>query len=175
VGYRGGSDIFLAMQRGEVHFHNTSIGTFRTRSGAFIKSGEGLGISYLVPVDANGHYERSKLVTEMPAYPDLYKEIHGKLPAGRDWDAFNWLTNQVGELAYTALARPDTPPAALAALRLGFERATNDEDFVKDTVKRNGVPYSYVGVSRGQAIMRDLAAVSPAVVETLRVATAGPN
>ena len=61
VGYRGGSDIFLAMQRGEVHFHNTSIGTFRTRSGAFIKSGEGLGISYLVPVDASGNYQRSKL------------------------------------------------------------------------------------------------------------------
>ncbi len=106
VGYRGGSDIFLAMQRGEVHFHNTSIGTFRTRSGAFVKSGEGLGISYLVPVDASGNYQRSKLVTEMPAYPDLYKEIHGKLPAGKDWEAFNWLTNQVGELAYIALAAP---------------------------------------------------------------------
>ena len=105
VGYRGGSDIFLAMQRGEVHFHNTSIGTFRTRSGAFIKSGEGLGISYLVPVDASGNYQRSKLVTEMPAYPDLYKEIHGKLPAGKDWDAFNWLTNQVGELAYHCARR----------------------------------------------------------------------
>ncbi len=83
VGYRGGADIFLAMQRGEVHFHNTSIGTFRTRSAAFIKSGQGLGISYLVPVDANGNYERSKHVTEMPAYPDLYKEIHGKLPSGQ--------------------------------------------------------------------------------------------
>ena len=140
VGYRGGSDIFLAMQRGEVHFHNTSIGTFRTRSAAFIKSGEGLGISYLVPVDASGNYQRSKLVTEMPAYPDLYKEIHGKLPAGKDWDAFNWLTNQVGELAFIALAPPKTPPAALDALRIGFERATNDPDFIKETVKRNGIP-----------------------------------
>jgi hypothetical protein len=175
VGYRGGSDIFLAMQRGEVHFHNTSIGTFRTRSAAFIKSGEGLGFSYLVPVDAGGNYTRSKLVTEMPAYPDLYKEIHGKLPAGKDWEAFNWLTNQVGELAFIALASPKIPPAALAALRVGFERATNDPDFVKDTVKRNGIPYSYVGVSRGQSVIRDLAAVSPTVVDTLRAAMAPQN
>src|SRR5262245_29025374 len=43
-GYRGGADIFLALQRGEAQFHNTSIGTFRTRSGSFIKSGEGVGI-----------------------------------------------------------------------------------------------------------------------------------
>src|SRR4029077_15467734 len=73
VGYRGGADIFLAMQRGEVQFHNTSIGTFRRRSGPFIKSGEGFGISYLVPVSAGGEFERSKAITEMPAFPDLYR------------------------------------------------------------------------------------------------------
>ena len=44
AGYRGGSAIFLAMQRGEVQLHNTSIGTFRARSAAFIKSGEGMGL-----------------------------------------------------------------------------------------------------------------------------------
>jgi hypothetical protein len=175
VGYRGGADIFLAMQRGEVHFHNTSIGTFRSRSAAFIKSGQGLGISYLVPVDASGNYERSKHVTEMPAYPDLYKEIHGKLPTGTDWDAFNWLTNQVGELAFIALAPPKTPAAALEALRLGFERATHDPDFVRETVKRNAIPYTYVSVPHGQAIIRDLANVSRTVVETLRASIGVPN
>src|ERR1043166_9288147 len=29
VGYRGGNDVFLAMQRGEVNFHSTSISTYR--------------------------------------------------------------------------------------------------------------------------------------------------
>ncbi|CAN0433859.1 unnamed protein product, partial [Phaeothamnion confervicola] len=29
MGYRGGTEIFLALQRGEVQMHNTSIGTFR--------------------------------------------------------------------------------------------------------------------------------------------------
>src|SRR5260370_13684852 len=42
VGYRGGADIFLAMQRGEGQFHNTSIGTYRAPSTAFVKSGERL-------------------------------------------------------------------------------------------------------------------------------------
>jgi tripartite-type tricarboxylate transporter receptor subunit TctC len=65
TGYRGGSDIFLAMQRGEVQYHNTSIGTFRTRSAAFIRAGDGIGVSYLVPVGANGKCERSRFVTEM--------------------------------------------------------------------------------------------------------------
>ena len=68
VGYRGGNDVFLAMQRGEVGFHSTSISTFRSRNLGFIRSGQGIGIAYLVPVDSNGDYEKSQYVTEMPAF-----------------------------------------------------------------------------------------------------------
>ena len=175
TGYRGGSDIFLAMQRGEVQYHNTSIGTFRTRSAAFIRAGDGIGVSYLVPVDANGNYERSRFVTEMPAFPDLYKEIHGKLPSGSTWHAFNWLTNQVGELSFIALAPPSTSPEALAALRLGYERASHDPDFIKESEAKNGVAYSYVGVRRGEAIIRALVEVSPEVIGTLRAAIGPTN
>ena len=39
VGYRGGNDVFLAMQRGEVNVHSTSITTFRGRNAPFVKSG----------------------------------------------------------------------------------------------------------------------------------------
>jgi tripartite-type tricarboxylate transporter receptor subunit TctC len=170
-GYRGGADIFLAMQRGEVQFHNTSIGTFRTRSGPFIRSGAGVGISYLVPVGENGEYERNKYISEMPAYPDLYREVHGKLPSGPLWEAFNWFTNQTGEMTYVGLAPRGTPAPAVAALRLGFERAARDPEFAKESVKRNGIPYAYVTVAKGEAILRALNTVSPALLAKLREAT----
>ena len=38
VGYRGGNDVFLALQRGEVNVHSTSITTFRGRNAQFVKS-----------------------------------------------------------------------------------------------------------------------------------------
>ena len=117
VGYRGGNDVFLAMQRGEIQFHSTSISSFRTRNAAFIKSGQGIGIAYLVPVDHNGTYVRSPEVNDVPAFPDLYKEVHGKMPSGPDWDALNWMTNQTGELTYVGFAPGGTPPAAIADLR----------------------------------------------------------
>jgi tripartite-type tricarboxylate transporter receptor subunit TctC len=175
VGYRGGSDVFLAMQRGEVQFHSTSISTFRGRNAAFIKSGQGIGIAYLVPVDRNGGYEKSRYITEMPAFPDLYKEIHGKLPAGPDWDALNWLTNQTGEMTYVGFAPRGTPAAALAALRKGFDGASNDPEFVGDSIKRNGVPFTFVGVVRGQAIFRSLADVTPEVLATLKASISAAN
>src|SRR5215208_4092563 len=175
AGYRGGADIFLAMQRGEVQFHNTSIGTFRSRSGAFIKSGEAMGVAYLVPVDKNGLFEPNKFITEMPAFPDLYKEVHGGLPSGPVWDSMNWFTTQTGDMTYVGLAPPGTPPAAVAALRNGFEAAGNDPDFIKDSVAKNGIPYSYVSVEQGRGIIRDLGAVSPALLNTLREAIGGQH
>ena len=94
------------------------------------------------------------------------------------WAAGAALVQTIGALLLIAL-----PPCfgfegvllVMIALRLGFERATNDTAFIDDSVKRNGIPYSYVGVPRGQAIIRDLAEVSPAVVETLRTAMQAPN
>ncbi len=168
VGYRGGADIFLAMQRGEVQFHNTSIGSFRTRSAAFIKSGEGLGVYYLATTRPDGGFERNKLIPEMPAFPDLYQEARGKPPAGPSWEALNWLTAQTGELAYAAFAPRGTPPATLALLRAAFAKAAADPEFIEASIAMNGIPYSFVGVERGRAIIAALADVSPGVLETLR-------
>ncbi len=168
LGYRGGADIFVALQRSELQFHNTSITTFRSRSASFIKSGEGLGINYYVPVDEQGNYERNKYITEMPSYPDLYKEVHGKMPSGPTWDALNWLTNQVGELTFIAFAPPQTPAPVVSILRNAYEKASLDADFEADSVKKYGLPYSFVGPDRGASILKSLADVSPAVLDTLK-------
>jgi hypothetical protein len=175
VGFRGGAGVFLAMQRGEVNIHSTSIATFRGRSGGFIRSGEGVGFAYLVPVDGNGHYERNKLITEMPAFPDLYREVHGRMPSGRIWDGFNWLTNQIGELTHIAVAPPHTPAGPVAALRQGFEGAARDPAFEEAMLQRQGIAYSFVDVAKGNAIFRSLADVSPEVIATLREATSAPK
>jgi hypothetical protein len=106
TGYRGGTDVFLALQRGEVHVHNTSLATFRTRSKAFVTSGEGVGFSYLTASDSQGAFTKSKDIDDMPSFQDLYKEVHGKLPSGPDLDALNWTVQLFGELAYVGLAPP---------------------------------------------------------------------
>jgi hypothetical protein len=175
VGYRGGSDIFLAMQRNEVQFHNTSIGTFKTRSGTFIASGEGLGVYYLAAVGPDGSFEHNKFMGDVPAFPDLYQEVRGKAPSGETWDALNWLTTQTSGLAYTAFAPKGARPEALAALRGGFAAAASDPDFIAKSVATNSVPYNFVDVERGRAIVRSLAEVSPEVVKSLRAAMSLQN
>jgi Tripartite tricarboxylate transporter family receptor len=168
VGYRGGADIFLAMQRGEVQFHNTSLGTYRTRNANFIASGQGIGVYYFASVGANGVIAKNELVGDIPAFPELYREVRGKMPSGDGWDALNWLTAQTSELAYAAFAPRETPPELLWRLRTAFDLAANDPEFIRNTVAANGIPYSFVNVPRGRAIIRSLAEVSPGVLKALR-------
>lgn len=170
TGYRGGSDVFLAVQRGEVNVHNTSLPTFRTRSKGFIDSGQGVGLSYLTPSDEKGAYKKNPNIKDMPAFQDLYRDIHGKLPSGKDWDALNWTVQQFGEIAYVALAPPKTPPAALAALRAGIDNVMKDPKYIEESTKRNGLPFDYVDVPTGAAVFKALSNVSPEVLDTLRTA-----
>ncbi|MBX9774185.1 MAG: hypothetical protein K2Y71_07195 [Xanthobacteraceae bacterium] len=175
VGYRGGNDVFLALQRGEVNVHSTSITTFRGRNAQFVKSGEGMGFAYLVPVDEKGRYETSKFIAEMPAFPDLHKQVHGKAPAGAMWDALNWLTNQTGELTFVGLAPPATDAGPLDVLRKAYDAASNDPEFIAESTRRFGMPYTYIGVERGRGVFNSLAAVQGGVLTTLRAAVAGQN
>jgi len=168
TGYRGGSDVFLAMQRGEVNFHNTSLATFRTRSRGFVQSGEGAALAYLVASDEKGDYARRQDVSDMPAFQDLYRQVHGKAPEGPLWNAFNWTVQQFGDLAYVGLAPPGAPEPALAVLRKAIADTMNDKAFIDESTKRNGLPFEYVSVKDGQQIFKALSNVSPQLLTTLR-------
>ena len=167
IGYKGGNDVFLAMQRGEVQFHSTSITTFRGRNADYIKSGQGLGVAYLVATDAQGNFAPHPFIKEMPAFPDLYRQIHGKAPSGPLWDATNWLLGQVAEMTFTGFAPQGTPPEALADLRAAYAAAAHDPEFIEKSMQMNGLPYSFVDVARGREILASLAQVSPEVLATL--------
>lgn len=168
TGYRGGNDIFLAMQRGEVQVHSTSIGTLRTRNAQFLKSGQGMALSYLVVADKDGNFTPNKYIDEMPGFPALYRQIHGKAPSGPTWEALNWLVQQVSDVMFVGLAPPGAPAPALAVLRKAFDAAIGDPEFIAYAIKTNGLPFTFVPVEKGKAVFGALAGVSPEVLATVR-------
>jgi tripartite-type tricarboxylate transporter receptor subunit TctC len=174
-GYRGGSGVFAAIKRKEVQLGSTSITSFRTRSADFVKTGEGRGYFYLTPVEANGTFKRSPFIKEMPAYPDLYKQMHGKMPSGAKWDAFNYMVSLIAEMTFVGLAPGGIPAEALADLQKGYAGGSNDPGFIKQSVKKFGLPYVFVNVKKGQRVFASLADAPPKVIATLKeiVAAAG--
>jgi tripartite-type tricarboxylate transporter receptor subunit TctC len=166
-GYSGGSDVYAAILRNEVHMQNVSLSTWRTRSVDFVQGGQGMGLWYFVPVAADGSYRTNPNLTDVPAFPDVYKEVHGKMPEGPMWEALNWYTNQIGELTFVTLAPPKTPEDRLKILQDAFAAAMNDPEFVAEGTRANGVPHAYIDAATGQAIFNSLADVNPAVLETM--------
>lgn len=168
VGFPGGQELYLALQRGEIQYSGVSIGTFRTRSGDFIKSGEGIGLFYLVPVNKDGSFERSKYITELPAFPDLYKEVHGKPPSGPVWDAFNWFSTLMGSMNYAGFAPPGTSPQAVAAIRDAYAKVMSDPQINDMAMKQNGFPWEWVPLARGDELSKSIGGTDPAIVATFR-------
>jgi len=168
VGYRGGSRIFLALQQGEVEYTGTSIGTFRRRSGDYVKSGKAMGLFYLVPVESDGSFERNRHIAEMPAFPDFYRQVFGRMPSGPKWDALNWFTTLIGTMNYVGLAPPGTQPRAVADLRKGYEAASKDRTFIEQWIQHNGIPPEFVGTERGEKAIASLANTDPKILATFK-------
>ena len=168
MGYRGGTEVFLAMQRGEVQMHNTSIGTFRTRNAAFIKSGEGVAICYLAAIDNDGHINKSPHLPDLLALPELYEKINGRRPSGVDWETMSWLTRLFSDMAYIGFAPAKTPEPAVAALRKAFDGAMADPEFIAKSIAQNGVPYEPVSVDKARAVFLSLSEVKPEVLATAK-------
>jgi len=87
----------------------------------------------------------------------------------------NGFTEQTGEMTDVGIGPRGTPGAVVSALRHGFEKAANDADFIKESIARNGIPYNYVSVEQGQAVIRALAEVSPQILSTLRASLAAQH
>ena len=132
-------DVFLAMQRGEVQFHSTSISTFRSRNARLHQVGRRLGIAYLVPSTATE--TTSEPVHHRDAgVPRPLREMHGKMPSGPRLGR--------AQLADQPDRRDDLRRLRAARhaggrgrrVAQGFEGASNDPEFVKESVEPTAFP-----------------------------------
>jgi tripartite-type tricarboxylate transporter receptor subunit TctC len=167
TGFRGGSGIFAAMKRKEVHLHNTSFSSFRTRSADPVKKGEMKALWYHAYVDG-GKVMANPHVKDVSTFFDAHKAIKGAPPSGPKWEAFNWLVGLVGRLTFVAFMPPGSPKAAVDEMRDIFAKACADQDFQGPMIKRAGLPFSCVSAADGQKIIGSLANADPKVVSTLR-------
>ena len=131
VGYRGGNDVFLAMQRGEVQVHSTSITTFRGRNAALREIGEGIGIAYLVPVDRNGRFERASSSPRCRRSPTCTSRCTVRCrPAHVGCAQLAHQPDRRTDLCGLGAAGDAAEP--LAILRKAYEAASNDPEFIAD-------------------------------------------
>jgi tripartite-type tricarboxylate transporter receptor subunit TctC len=122
-GYKGGNDVFLAMERGEVHGRcGGLVSSVRsTRPDWFPK--------HMIDVPIQISLERSKLFPDVPAIMEFAKDEHVR--------AVLELVLSPQEMDRPILAPPGVPAERVALLRQAFHEAMNDSGFIAEAARQN--------------------------------------
>jgi len=148
-GYKGGNDIFLAMERGEVN----------GRCGALVASINATRPDWFpqkkVEVPIMISMERSPRFPDVPAVVEFAKDDHTKKVLE--------LVLSPQEIDKPMLAPPGVPAARMAVLRAAFTAATQDPQFLADAQKQK-LDIDPVSAERVAGIVKNAYAMPAAVI-----------
>ena len=133
-GYKGGPDIFLAVQRGEIEMASSNEMDYPTRGKPLEDQG---AIRTLVQsgIFKDGKFSRSKTLANIPTVEEAYTERSGKAPSGPYWNAFQALSAVPTRSYWVA---PGTPPDKIETLRRAFDQMREDPAYQADSKKLLG-------------------------------------
>jgi tripartite-type tricarboxylate transporter receptor subunit TctC len=118
VGYRGGADINLAMERGEVDARSASWSSLRSINAPWLREGK---INFLVQAGAKS---KEKELQALPMIEDLARNDEDR--------SVIELIMAGSKMGRPMAAPPGVPPERLAALRKAFDAVMKDPEFLQD-------------------------------------------
>ncbi len=169
-GYKGMAKKRPAFIGNEVQaVHSGYVGYNNFFKNTMIKDGEAVAIWHQSNFDADGNAEADAGASvEMPAFHEVYEQVHGKAPSGDKWEAYKWYRTVVAQMQFTIFAPNGSPDDAIAGLRKGFADMVASEAFQEDFIKLNGLPLTLMPFEQGQEIVNTYRNVSPEILEVLK-------
>ena len=141
VGYRGGSEINLAMERGEVDARSATESSLRSINTSWIKENK---INFLVQAGARS---TTPDLQSLPMVEDLARNAEDRAVIELIMSAY--------KMGRPFTAPPDVPPERLAALRKAFVEVMKDPEFLQEA-KTIDLDVDPVSGAQLQAIMDTL-------------------
>lgn len=129
-GYGGRGDTRIGFERGELAINTQSTPAYLARVVPLVEEGTAQPLYAVGFVDANGNPVRDPAAPDIMTAPELYQQIHGRMPSGPAWEAYKVVANLVQNTRGTLWVHSEAPPAALQALRIGVDRMVLDPDFI---------------------------------------------
>lgn len=78
----------LAFERGETTIDYQTSSSYLKNITPSVKSGEAIPLMSWGALDANGNVVRDATFPDLPSFPEVYEQVHGKKPSGPAWDAW---------------------------------------------------------------------------------------
>ena len=148
LGYKSPTDIFLAIERGEVHGVSAALSTFLVNKSDWLNSG-------FVNLVMQFGYER---VRELPNLPTAIEQA----PNPEAAEMLRFIAAKFA-LARPFALPPGTPPERAAALRAAYEATLKDPAFIAD-IKRLGIAITPIN---GDEMTKMIAAIQATPAERI--------
>jgi tripartite-type tricarboxylate transporter receptor subunit TctC len=152
----------LALLRNEINFYSESPPSYRAVIAGLVKDGTVTPIFF----DPEWNGERlsvSKQVEGLPMLPfqELYRKIKGSLPSGQLWDAYLTILSINSAMQRTIVLPPNSPPAAIAALRDAIAELNDDRSYAEEANKTLGFAPEWVAGPETNAQVRRALSLTP--------------
>ena len=78
----------LAFQRGETNIDYQTSASYIKKVTPIVKEGKAVPMMSWGGLDADGNIVRDPTFPDLPSFPEVYEQVHGKKPSGPAWDAW---------------------------------------------------------------------------------------
>jgi len=152
MGYSGSPDAILAMERGEVDGHSTSVETVRALHPTWLSDKQ---VTILVQYALTRH----------PELPDI--PMSWELGRNPEEQQILKIVANATELGKIIMAPPAMPADRVQALRRAFDATMKDSEFIAE-LKANRVELGPMNGEELHKLVADLGAVSPAIIDKVK-------
>jgi tripartite-type tricarboxylate transporter receptor subunit TctC len=163
TGYRSSNAARLALQNGEINVHSESTpGYFGVVEPSLVKTGKVMPLWYDGTYDGNSFAPLNAMAGKaIMMFPEFYNSVKGGTPSGELWEAYKTNLAVDAQMLRLVAMPPDSPPAAVAALRQALVALNDDADYAADAVTAmQFVPHYEVSANLDRTV-RDRLTISP--------------
>lgn len=169
TGYNNSSDARLAVQRGEAHYHDETLPSYRTQvEPQMVKTGMVVPLYYTDLVAPSGEILVSRDVPELQPFTHFYREAFGKMPSGIKYEALKAANMSSTNMTRMFLMPPKAPPETIGILRKAFDSLSRDHDFLQEAIATMRFQPRFEVGEAGERLFQRASQTSPEVVNFLR-------
>jgi len=164
VGYPGTAQMSLAFESGEISYvGGTGLHHALGKQGRYykmIQDGKAVLLWQTGVVTPDGEVVRA-VETDVPAFPEIYKEVTGKEPSGAKWEAYVLVGPASRTLNRAVVFPPGVSKDKIEYVRAAFDKLYKDPEYVKEWEKLFGLKLDYIKGADADKILAKLMAPSP--------------
>jgi tripartite-type tricarboxylate transporter receptor subunit TctC len=169
TGYNNSSDARLAVQRGEAHYHDETLPSYRTQvEPQMVKTGMVVPLYYTDLVAPSGEILVSRDVPELQPFTHFYREAFGKMPSGIKYESLKAANMSSTNMTRMFLMPPKAPPETIGILRKAFDSLSRDQDFIQEAIATMRFQPRFEVGEAGEQLFKRASQASPEVVSFLR-------